>query len=250
MHSPVLLSLLSVVGVSLLSLLGIVFFIFDTRLVKKALLYVVSFSTGALLGDVFIHILPDLAENTETFGQAMLTVLGGILFSFLMEKVIYWRHCHVIGDGHEHCHPVGMLSLIGEGIHNFIDGTVIAAAYLASPSVGIATTLAVVFHEIPQEIGDIAILLHSGYTRKKALLLNLISALTAVLGAGLVLALDTSIVGVGEMFLPFAAGNLLYIAGSDLIPELHKHTRIREGVLQSIGMILGMATMYLLLFLE
>lgn len=250
MHSPVLLSLLSVVGVSLLSLLGIVFFIFDTRLVEKALLYVVSFSTGALLGDVFIHILPDLAENPETFGQAMLVVLFGILFSFLMEKVIHWRHCHIIGDGHEHCHPVGMLSLVGEGIHNFIDGTVIAAAYLASPSVGLATTLAVVFHEIPQEIGDIAILLHAGYSRKRALLLNLLSALTAVLGAVLVLTLSTSVVAIGDMFLPFAAGNLLYIAGSDLIPELHKHTRMRQGILQSIGMILGMASMYLLLFLE
>lgn len=97
----------------------------------------------------------------------MLVVLGGILFSFLMEKVIHWRHCHVLGEGHEHCHPVGMLSLVGESIHNFIDGTVIAAAYLAGPSVGMATTLAVVFHEIPQEIGDIAICCIAGTAAKR-----------------------------------------------------------------------------------
>ena len=250
MHSPVLLTLLSVAGISLLSLLSIVFFLWDDKRLGKVLLYVVSFSTGALLGDVFIHILPDLAEDQEFFGQAMLLVLLGILFSFVIEKVIHWRHCHVIGEGHEHCHPVGMLSLIGDGIHNFIDGMIIAAAYLTSPSVGFATTLAVIFHEIPQEIGDGAILMHSGFTRKKTLIFNMLSALTAILGAVLVLGLSTSIAATSQYLMPFAAGNLLYIAGSDLIPELHKHTHVKQGVLQSIGMILGMGSMYVILFFE
>lgn len=240
------------VGVSLLSLVGVGFFMFNASAIKKIMFYLISFSTGAILGDVFLHILPELAEQTDGFGTGMFVVLAGILFSFAIEKVIHWRHCHALeDDDHDtHHHPVGIISLLGEAIHNFIDGVVIAASFLAGPTIGFSTTLAVVFHEIPQEIGDFAVLLHSGYSRKKALLFNVLSALTAVLGAFLTLVLTSFAQSLTEYMLPFAAGNLIYIAAADLIPELHKETGFRQGVLQIVAMTIGMACMYLLLGLE
>ncbi len=247
----ILYSLISVIGVSALSLLGILFFLFEERFIRKILLYVVSFSTGALLGDVFIHILPDMAEDADFFSRGMLVILLGILFCFAMEKLVLWRHCHALpGEDEEHHHPMGIMSFVGESLHNLIDGMVIAASFLASPSIGIATTLAVIFHEIPHEIGNFAILLHSGYGKRKALLLNMLSASAAILGAVLVLLSSTSLSSFTVYMLPFAAGNLLYIAGSDLIPELHKHTRPHQGWLQLIAIICGMGFMYLVLFLE
>ena len=251
MFSTVILSLASVIGVSLLSFLGILFFLIEERVIRKILLSFVSFSTGALLGDVFMHILPDMAERPDVFSRGMHIVLLGILFSFTVEKFIHWRHCHVLPENdHEHHHSVGIMSALGESVHNFIDAVVIGASFLASTRLGIATTLAVMFHEIPHEIGNFAVLLHSGFHRKKALRLNILSASTAILGTVCVLVASTQFTSVTDVLLPFAAGNLLYIAGSDLIPELHKQTRLHQGVIQLLAMILGMGFMYLVLFLE
>ncbi len=255
MFTIALYSIVSVVSVSLLSLLGILFFLIDQRFIRKILLYVVSFSTGALLGDVFLHIVPDLAEEKGLTTQVMMLILGGILFSFGIEKIIHWRHCHVLPEeghpGHDHHHhSAGIMSALGESVHNFIDGVVIGAAYLVSVPLGLATTLAIVFHEIPHEIGNFAVLLHSGFPRRRALHLNMLSASTAILGTVCVLAASTSLVSISDLLLPFAAGNLLYIAGSDLIPELHKETGFRQGIIQLIAMIAGMGCMYAILFLE
>ncbi len=240
------------ITVSLLSLIGVLFFVVSASLVKRVMFYLISFSTGAILGDVFLHMLPEMAEGGEGFPQSMLVMLLGILFSFAIEKIIHWRHCHTLEDhDHDaHHHPVGLISLLGEAIHNFIDGVVIAASFIASPAIGFSTTLAVVFHEIPQEIGDFAVLIHSGYSRKKALFFNMLSALTAVLGAVLTLLLTSATQSLTEHMLPFAAGNLMYIAAADLIPELHKETGLKQGTFQIIAMTIGMASMYLLLGLE
>ncbi len=248
-------TLLSVIGVSLVSLVGIIFFLANQRFMQTSLLYLVSFSAGAMFGDVFLHMLPELSEGESSFSDAMPIILGGILFSFIVEKFIHWHHCHVLPEGnaehhHEHHHPVGYLCLIGDGVHNIIDGVLIATSYLISVEIGIATTIAVVFHEIPQEIGDFALLLHSGFSKTSAVLLNLLSAVTAILGAFLVLVTAGSIGGIDQYLLPFAIGNFLYIAGSDLIPELHKQTRAHQGILQFVAMLCGIGVMYLLLFLE
>lgn len=240
----------SVLIVSMLALLGIVFLLFNEKTTQKILLSFVSLSTGALLGDVFIHIIPDLAENTETFAQSLLVVLGGILFSFILEKFIHWRHCHILPSGKHHHHPMGIVNIAGESLHNFIDGLIIAAGYIASPAIGFSTTIAVILHEIPHEVGNVAVLIHSGYSRKKALLLNLLSAVSCFIGAGIVLLTSGASVAIGDAMLPFAAGNLLYIAGSDLIPELHKETRLPHGLAQFACIVLGMAMMYAMLFLE
>ena len=251
MKMIILYSLISVIGISLLSLLGILFFLLEERFISGILLYIVSFSTGAILGDVFIHILPDMAEDPVFFSQGLLIILVGILVSFSIEKIIHWRHCHVMPfEEHEHHHHVGFMSIFAESIHNFIDGIVIAASFLASIPIGIATTLAVVFHEIPHEIGNFAVLLHSGFSKKRALLFNFLSASAAILGTILVLIASHSLEPLVQYLLPFAAGNLLYIAGSDLIPELHKETKLRQGVVQLVAMIAGMAFMYAVLFFE
>ncbi len=252
MLSTPLLTFLSVIGVSLLSFIGIVLFLVRESLIRRVLLYIISFSTGSLFGDVFFHIFPELATDQDIFERAMIFVLLGILLSFVIEKLIHWHHCHILPDDDVHCahHHVGIMSLIGDAVHNFIDGALIAASFLVSIEIGIATTIAVILHEIPQEIGDFAILLHSGFSRMKAILFNLLSACMAILGAGVVLAFSVSTPAIAGILLPIAAGNFLYLAGSDLIPELHKHTGIREGYLQLVCMILGMATMYSLKFLE
>lgn len=245
-------TLSAVVGISLLSFLGIFLFLFEEGTIRKLLLYFVSLSTGALLGDVFIHIIPELAEQPE-FNRSLSILLLGILFSFILEKVIHWRHCHVLPSSthqHHHHHPMGVVNIVGESMHNFIDGIVIAAAFLAGIPIGISTALAVVLHEIPHEVGNVAILLHSGYSKKSALLFNGLSAATSILGAVLVLLFSNADSSLSGMMLPFAAGNLLYIAGSDLIPELHKETELKKTLGQLVCIVLGMGMMYGLRLME
>jgi zinc and cadmium transporter len=248
MESTWLYAVGSVLAVSAVSFFGALTLALNAEHLKKILLYLVSFSAGAFFGDVFFHILPEVSEGGFTL-QISLWILVGILFSFAIEKVIRWRHCHH-EPSEDHPHPVAIMNLIGDGVHNFVDGLIIGASYLVSIPVGIATTAAVVFHEIPQEIGDFGVLLHGGFSRGKALLFNFVTALTAILGAVLALLLAGQIEGLTLIILPFAAGNFLYIAGSDLIPELHDHVSVKSSLLQFMIFVLGIAAMALLLLLE
>jgi zinc and cadmium transporter len=238
--TPMQYTLLSVFIVSLVSLVGVFFLSFKTELLKKMLMYLVSFSTGALLGNVFLHLIPEVIQENQ---ENLIWVLGGILFSFVIEKFIHWRHCHDL-ECTTHVHPVGPLVIIGDAVHNILDGILIATAYLVSIPVGISTTIAVLLHEIPQELGDFAILIHSGMSKGKALLFNFFSALTAFIGVGIVIGLSQSIANIEMILLPLAAGNFLYIAGSDLIPELHKDTRLKGAAIQLTMMIVGIGLMY------
>ncbi len=145
---------------------------------------------------------------------------------------------------------MGIINLVGESMHNFIDGLVIAAGFLAGIPIGISTALAVALHEIPHEVGNVAVLLHSGYSKKNALLFNALSASSSLIGAAIVLLFSSSSAAIGPMMLPFAAGNLLYIAGSDLIPELHKETELRKTLGQLVCIVLGMVLMYGVTFIE
>jgi len=242
-------TLLSVILVSAISFVGIALFLLKRNALERFLIPLISISTGALLGDVFIHIIPEMAEETEIFANTLLFVLVGIIISFMIEKTVHWRHCHVL-PSEQHYHPMGLLNLIGDGIHNFVDGALIAGSFLVSIPVGIATTVAVALHEIPQEIGDCAILLYSGYGKKKVLLFNFLSGCTAIIGAIIILLFSTSLPVVGTYMLPLAAGNFLYIAGADLIPELHKETRLGHAFLQLLSMVGGILLMYGLTFLE
>ncbi len=240
-------ALLSVLVVSLISLVGLATFSIKVEKLRKILLYLVSFAAGALFGDVFIHLLPELTEGIGFSIQSSFIILGGISFSFVIEKFVHWRHCHLPTTS-THPHPVATMNLVGDGVHNFIDGLIIGASYLVSLPVGIATTVAVALHEIPQEIGDFGILLHGGYSRGRALFMNFMLALTSVLGVLLVFLLGSLSGSLTAFLIPFAAGTFLYIAGSDLIPELHKETGLGKAFGQLLFFLLGIAVMALLLF--
>lgn len=242
-------SLTSVILVSLLSFAGILTLSMKEERLKKFLIYMVSFSAGALFGDVFIHLLPEAFEGNGFKIEISLYVLSGIAFSFIVEKIIYWRHCH-IPNAKDHVHPFAMMNLFGDGVHNFIDGLIIGASYLASIPIGIATTLAVILHEIPQEIGDFGVLLHGGFSKAKAMLFNFITAITGILGAVVSLAIGFHAENITVFLIPFAAGNFIYIAGSDLIPELHKEVKIEKSLLQFVMIMLGIVLMLALLLIE
>lgn len=242
-------TLISVLIVSLISFVGILTFSIKTAKLKEILLYMVSFSAGALFGDAFIHLLPEIVEEVGFGLNIAVYVMFGIGFSFIVEKVIHWRHCH-LPITKQHVHPFAIMNLVGDMVHNFIDGLIIGASYLVSIPVGIATTLAVILHEIPQEIGDFGVLLHGGFSRAKALVYNFFTALTAVIGAVVSLLLSSYVENLTIFLIPFAAGTFIYIAGSDLIPELHKEVKVKKSLLQFVAIVLGVLVMLSLLMLE
>jgi len=247
--SIVLYTLISVLVISLLAFIGIISLAVNTKRLKTVLIYFISFSAGALFGDAFIHLLPEIVESYGFSLTVSLGVLGGIVIFFVLEKIIHWQHCH-LPITEEHVHPFAYMNLIGDALHNFIDGIIIAASYVISIPAGLATTLAVALHEIPQEIGDFGVLLYSGFSRSKALVLNFISALAAVLGAVLALWATTAVEQIEMLLVPIAVGGFIYIAGSDLIPELHKETRLRRSIMQIVAFLLGIGVMSILLLLE
>jgi len=240
--------LISVLIQSLISLIGVITLAFNDEKLRKVLFILVSFSTGTLLGDVFIHILPEISEKYTFSTKAAIFILIGFVLFFILEKFIHWQHCH-IPTSEEHPHPVGIINLVGDGLHNFIDGAVIAGSFLLSFPLGLATSLAVIFHEIPQEIGDYSILIHAGFTKKRALFYNFLSSLLAFLGAILVLIFGKPSDNFFLLILSFTAGGFLYLAGSDLIPELHKETAVWRSVMQLVGICLGILVMIILLFI-
>jgi len=244
-------TIISVVIVSLISLVGVFTFSIDRKKLEKALIYLVSLSTGTLLGDAFIHLIPEVYANGTSKEMSIgIYILAGILFFFIIEKFFHWRHCHHV-PCQSHPHPFSYIILAGDTVHNFIDGLIIAASYLVSIPVGIATTVAVVLHEIPQEIGDFGSLIYGGFSRTKALLFNFITGLTAVVGAIIVLSINNlDIVSINNFLIPFAAGGFIYIASADLIPELHKSTDPKKSLGQILLFILGIGLMLSLLFLE
>jgi zinc and cadmium transporter len=250
MNSVWFYTLLSVILVSLVSLIGIFTLSIKIERLKKILIYLISFSAGALLGDVFIHLLPEIVEENGFEISTSLGVLGGIAIFFVVEKIIHWRHCHMPIDNKEHVHAFAYTNLIGDGVHNFLDGIIIASAYLVNIPAGIATTFAVILHEIPQEIGDFGVLIHGGFSKVRALLMNFISSLLAVLGAVLTLLIGSRVEGIIPILVSLAAGGFIYVAGSDLIPELHKETGVKKSILQLVAFLLGIVVMACLLLLE
>jgi zinc and cadmium transporter len=243
-------SLVSVILVSLLSLVGVLTFSLKEENLKKIVLYLVSFSAGGLFGHAFIHMIPEAVEETGFGSQVSLYILIGIIASFIVEKFLQWRHCH-IPTSEEHPHSFAYMNLFGDAVHNFIDGLIIGGSYLASVPLGIATTLAVVFHEIPQEIGDFGVLIYGGFNKSRAIFFNFSTALTAILGAIVALSVGLLIQDFIPFLIPFAAGNFIYIAGSDLIPELRKEEPILlKSALQLTAFVLGVLILFSLVFLD
>jgi zinc and cadmium transporter len=235
------------IGLSLLGSLGGVlvastFLLFKTQVRVKLVPWLVSYAVGTLLTVALMDLLPEALESlppTAVFG----TLLAGLLLFFIFEKLVLWRHCHA-----DHCEvhqSAAPLILIGDGVHNFIDGAVIAAATAVSIPLGVTTALAVAAHEIPQEVGDFAILLGAGYSRLRALWLNILSGLSAVAGVLLAGLAINHLPIVLPYFLPLAAASFLYIALSDLIPSLHRGPFEQSSVRQVMAVGAGIATILL-----
>jgi zinc and cadmium transporter len=231
-------SICATIVVSLVSLIGIFFLTWNKTKLQGIVFILVSFAVGALFGDAFFHLIPESTSlHTNPHITGYLIVLGLLVF-FILEKFLLWRHDHSPEATEHQLKPLGFMSLAADGVHNFIDGVLIGASFMVSPELGVTTTIAIVLHEIPQEIGDFGILTHSGFSVKKAIGLNLATALTAVLGAVLVLLVGERVEHLVNYIVPIAAGGFIYLAGSDLIPELKKETGFRKSIIQ-IACIIG-----------
>jgi zinc and cadmium transporter len=210
------------------------------KTLQKIIFVFVALSTGTLLGGGLLHLLPEAIEGLGVETAINYLLLGFIIF-FLMEKLLHWHHCH---NGLCKVHTFSHMILVGDGLHNFIDGLIIAASFLVSIPFGIITTLVIIAHELPQELGDFGVLIHGGFSKTKALFYNFLSQLTAVIG-GLVGFFFVRSSGLEIALLPFAAGGFIYIAASDLIPELHKENETKKIMLSFTFFIIGIIIMFL-----
>jgi zinc and cadmium transporter len=233
--------ILSTFSVSLISFIGALAFFLAEKTLNKLLLFLVAFSAGGLLGGAFFHLMPESLDG-DLIGFLFLAL--GFCSFFVLENFINWHHHHA--KEHPEAVPFSYLILVSDAIHNFIDGLMIAASFIVSFPAGIATSLAVAFHEIPQEIGDYAVLIYGGFSKKKALLLNFFSALTAMAAGVVGFFFFEKIGGQASFLLPFAAGSFIYIAASDLIPEIKKRKEGHSSLAQFLVFLTGLFLMLVL----
>lgn len=233
-------------AVSLGAFIGIFTLAIKEKILNKVLLLIVSLSAGVLMGDVFIHLLPEASEKFGNGDVYMFVLLSFIIF-FLVEKILHWRHCH---NGECKVHTFGYMSLFGDSVHNFLDGLIIAGTFLADVKLGIITTIAVALHEIPQEISDFGVLIYSGFKKRTAIIANFAVALTVVLGGivGYLISFNTD--KLTPYFLALASGGFIYIAASDLLPEIRKETNLKKSVISFGLFLIGIILMYLIKFIE
>lgn len=232
--TPLSNALLAVLIVSSASLIGVSTLFFNKKFLSKVSSILIALATGTLLGAAFFDLLPEsieLIDPITTFSY----VLAGILVFFLIEKLLFWYHCH---NGDCEGHTVAYMNLIGDGMHNMIDGMIIATSFIISAPLGLITTFAITLHELPQEIGDFFVLVYSGLSRNRALFYNFLSAITSFIGVFLVFILAKT-TNITTFLTPFAAGGFIYIATADLIPELHKEMNFKKTILQLTLLLAG-----------
>tara|TARA_Y100000310_G_scaffold298060_1_gene331633 strand:+ start:1346 stop:2095 length:750 start_codon:yes stop_codon:yes gene_type:complete len=235
--------LIAVIVISLISLVGILSISFKKSLLNRVLSVFVAFAAGSLLATAFFDLIP---ESFELLGRQSLTfVLMGIIGFFILEAFIHWHHSH--GEECENClKPVVYLNLFGDSLHNFLDGLIIAASFLVNIQIGIASTIAISLHEIPQEIGDFAVLIHGGLSKSKALLFNFLSALFAVIGGVFGFLFLSKLQDYVPFVVALAGGGFLYIATADLFPQLHEEKNYLKIISQIIALILGILLIVLI----
>ncbi len=238
--------LLNTFFVSAVAFVGILTLILKKKLLEKILLFFVSLSAGALIGGAFLHLLPEATEKFTKISAFVYVVTGFALF-FLIEKILHWRHCH---EAKCPVHSFAYMNLLGDAIHNFIDGLIIAASFFVNIPLGITTTLIIALHEIPQELGDFGVLIYGGFNKVKALLLNYICALAAMIGGTIGYFLSGYVESFVTFLLPIAAGGFIYIAASDLIPEIRKEAKIINSLISFLIFILGILIIYAIKFVE
>ncbi|MBI5225734.1 ZIP family metal transporter [Candidatus Micrarchaeota archaeon] len=233
--------------VSLISLIGIITIPFKEKTLNNVIFVLVGFATGAVLGAIFFDLIPQAIADSGA-ATVMAATLGGLLAGFVLEKIISWHHHHVPHKGHHHDEkPLGYLNLLGDALHNFFDGVAIAASFLVSVPIGITTTTAIALHEIPHEMGNFGLFLYSGFGKKKAIAFNLVGALASVAGGVMFFYFAPAVTSLKAIGLSFSAGTLLYIATTDLFPELHKETRLQQTLAQLALIFVGIGTMYALI---
>ncbi|MBI2541464.1 ZIP family metal transporter [Candidatus Woesearchaeota archaeon] len=235
--------LIAVFIVSLVSILGILIF-FRKKTLNKILFFLVSFAAGTLLGAAFLDLLPEALE--EGFKESVpVFILLGILSFFILEKFLHWHHHHA-GHEHEEVHGFTYLNIVGDAIHNFLDGAVIAVSFMNSTALGIVATIAIIAHEIPQEIADFSILIYGGFSKTKALVYNFMTALTAVIGALAAYFYSSAIQNSSTFLTSFAVGGFVYIASTDLIPEIQKEKDLKKSLVQFALLALGIFLIWII----
>lgn len=239
--SPLLTIILSTFIISLCVWVAVFFIFFEKSKLNKITFFLVSLSAGTLMGGAFLHLLPEASESLPS-QKMFLIFLGAFIFFFFVEKLLHWRHCH---EGGCKEHSFGYMNLVGDSIHNFIDGLIIASTVMANPALGIVSTIAIALHEIPQEVGDFGVLIHSGFSNKKALISNYLIALTVVLGGVVGYFALSHLQNIIPYLLPFAAGGFVYIAATDLIPEIRKEEGVKKSILSLLIFIIGIFIMFL-----
>lgn len=238
-------TLLSTFLVSLISIIGILVILIKEKILEKILLCLVSLSAGAFVGSAFLHLIPEALEKSRAQNVFFYILLGITLF-LLIEKILHWRHCH---NGKCSVHTFAYINLLGDGIHNFVDGLIIAASFVANIHLGIVVTIAIAFHEIPQEIGDFGVLVYGGFSKAKALFSNFLIALTAMIGGIIGFYVTGYIDNFTNFLLPVAAGGFIYIALSDLVPEIKKETNLSRVLLNFITFVAGILIIYFFRFI-
>ena len=243
----------SVFLVSLVSFVGVLGISQKAERLGRLHSFLIPLAVGALFGDAFFHLIPESFEEAKNPSTVSFIILLGIISFFILEKILRLHHHGVPEDSAapgKNKKYLGHMILISDGLHNFLDGVIIGVSYLANIEIGIATTIAVILHEIPEEIADFGILIYSGYKKSAALFYNFLSALTAIIGAVLVVLFGQALESFARSMIPLAAGVFIYIAGSDLVPELHKNCKAKTALLEIAAILIGVIAMYLLLFLE
>ncbi|MCD6371470.1 MAG: ZIP family metal transporter [Candidatus Aenigmarchaeota archaeon] len=220
--------------ISLIAFIGLFSLLIRKKSLEKIILGLVGLSAGTLMGGAFIHLLPEAMETTENAGM---WVIAGFTLFYLVEKFLQWHHCR------EHKHTIGYINLIGDLIHNFTDGLILAATYITNVNLGIITTFIIALHEIPQEIGDFGVLVYSGFERKRALILNFLVALSVIVGGVIGYFGSMFIKDLAKLLVPIAAGGFVYISASDLIPEIRRETKIKKSLFIFLVFVLGILIM-------
>ena len=236
--------ILTTFAIALIAFIGVFALAMKEQLLNKILIILVSLSAGALMGGAFLHLLPESIEKSENADILIFVLVGFVLF-FIIEKVLHWRHCH---KGKCDVHTFHYMNLIGDAVPNFIDGLIISASFIISIPLGLTTTIAIAAHEIPQEIGDFGVLIYGGFEKKKAIVLNFMVALTVVAGGVVGYFISKSIEQVAVYLLPFAAGGFIYIAATDLIPEIKKELNIKKSMATILVFVCGILIMWLVKF--
>ena len=246
--SILLYSIIATFAVSLISFIGVVTLFLKDRILNKIVFYLVAISAGSLMGGAFLHLIPEAVESVgggHSGDRVFVAILVGFALFFILERVLHWHHCHKHG-GNCSVHPFTYLNLIGDGFHNFIDGIVIVAAFSLSTELGIVTTVGVIAHEIPQEISDFGVLIYGGLSKTKALIFNFLSGTLAILGTLCGFVLVNVAQGIMPLLVALTAGGFIYVAASDLIPELHKESQFSKSLIAFGCFFAGVGLMFLL----